>query len=101
NQRQRAATLKQDMLARVEAAGQNPADYQLDGDQFASLESLDDLPDYARSMRRKTRLMKVDMLRKKRASEARHKQAFQNIPSARQAMDDASGGVSEKPGGPP
>lgn len=101
NQRQRAATLKQDMLARVEEAGQNPADYQLDGDQFTPLESLDDLPDYARSMRRKTRLMKVDMLRKKRASEARHKQAFQDIPSAKQAMSDASGGVTKKPGGPP
>src|SRR3546814_16333522 len=52
-------------------------------------------------MRRKTRLMKVDMLRKKRASEARHKQPFEDIPSAKQAMSDASGGVTKKPGGPP
>src|SRR5690606_8769674 len=101
NQRQRAAALKQDMLARAEEAGQNPADYQLDDDQFTPLESLDDLPDYARSMRRKTRLMKVDMIRKKREAEARHKQAFQDMPQAKQAMDDASGGAAKKPGGPP
>ncbi|MCC2596532.1 DUF2169 domain-containing protein [Pusillimonas sp. MFBS29] len=101
NQRQRAATLKQDMLERVRQAGQNPADYQLDDEQFEPLGSLDDLPDYARSMRRKTRLMKVDMLRKKRASEARHKEAFQSMPQAKQAMDTAGGGVASTPGGPP
>ncbi|NYT86491.1 DUF2169 family type VI secretion system accessory protein [Pollutimonas harenae] len=101
NQRQRAATLKQDMLARVESAGQNPADYQLDSDECTPLESMDDLPDYARSMRRKTRLMKVDMLRKKRAAEEQHKEAFQDLPQAKQAMDEASGGAADKPGGPP
>jgi uncharacterized protein YjbI with pentapeptide repeats len=98
NQRARAAALKHDMLARAEQAGQNPADYQLDATVPTPLESLDDLPDYARSMRRKTRLMKVDMLRKQRESQARLKQAFKDTPQAEATMADVN---TAKAGGPP
>lgn len=102
NQRRRAAELKEDMLARAQAAGQDPADYAMDDDAPAPLASLDELPDYARTMRRKVRLMKADMLRKRRDAKARMEHAFKDSPQASAAMAASEGKTPEPPpGGPP
>lgn len=99
NQRQRGDTLRRDMLARAQAMGHDAADYPLE-ESVPTLTSMDDLPDYIRTMRRRTREAKVRMGRAQQAHQSRLAATF---PARSQpALKALQAEVKSPPaGGPP
>lgn len=104
NMKQRGRNLKADMLDRAREVGQDPAQYAfLDEDAVPPLQSLDDLPDHLRRLRRQTREIKARALRQKRDAEARLKEELKDMPpdSPLCAGNLIHAVSAPPPGGPP
>lgn len=99
NQRQRADNLRRDMMDRVKEAGQDPAQFDVQEDPVPSMRSLDDLPDFSRQMRRRTREAKARALRQRREADARFAQSFKDAPGGAASASQVV--TTPQPGGPP
>lgn len=99
NQRERGRILREDMLERAQAMGHDASDYPLEG-EMPGLATLDDLPQYVRGVRRRTREAKVRMGRAQRENEARLSETF--APESKQSMAQLKQDAKSPPaGGPP
>ncbi len=105
NMQRRASELKRDMLERARAVGQDPDAYPLDGGggAGAALASLEDLPDYLRQLRRRSREIKAAALRQRREAQARLEDQLRDVPadSPLSAASLMQAAATPPPGGPP
>lgn len=99
NARQRGQNLRRDMLARAQAMGHDPGAYPHEKD-VPELQSLDALPAYVKTLRRRTREGQVRMGRQQRDMESRIQATFS--PEGQKGVNDLRASIKVPPaGGPP